>query len=203
MALFLEQEREEEKEAYLVHMIPRSPPSIVCPSFQSRNPLEWKSEKYCVRAQVVELIQPLLQTPPLTIDAFSESLTARCSKWWGPGSQLAQDAFKENWSSQFFWMNPPFSSLAKVVRKIREDGAHGILIIPDWQYTKWYKELSPHVLSSVLFSKGSRVFELGGEVCKGVRWPTRAVHFCGHTPLCQTPLMEPILVPKEDCYPVT
>ncbi len=57
MTLFLEQEREEEKEAYLVHMIPRPPSSPVYTPFQSRNPLEWKREKYCVRAPVVDLIQ--------------------------------------------------------------------------------------------------------------------------------------------------
>ena len=84
-------------------------------------------------------------------------------------------------------MNPPFSLLPRVVKKISEDRAHGILIIPDWPYTRWFKELIPHMQAQVLFEKGARVFELNGQICKGVRWPTRAVLFCGHTPLCQIP----------------
>ena len=59
----IRQEKNEESESYLVSFTSLS--SNVFPSFQSRNPLQWKSERYNVRTEVVDKIFSLLQTPPL------------------------------------------------------------------------------------------------------------------------------------------
>ena len=97
-------------------------------------------------------------------------------------------------------MNPPFSLLSKVVQRIKSDHAHGIIIVPDWGYTKWYKELLPFWKRDVLFEKGCKVFELGGKICNGTRWPTRAILFDPRSPHCSKPQTKPTSkVYKKDC----
>ncbi len=97
-------------------------------------------------------------------------------------------------------MNPPFSLLPRVVKKIQEDGAHGVLIVPEWAWSRWHKQLIHFRQADILIPRGSRIFELAWQICRGTRWPTRAILVCGHTPPCTTPLPT-IYASKEDCSP--
>ena len=42
------------------------------------------------------------------------------------------DAFSQDWSKGFGYFHPPVGLLPKVLDKAREDGAQGILLVPDW-----------------------------------------------------------------------
>ena len=48
------------------------------------------------------------------------------------------NAFTLDWSEQKIYCFPPFAIIGKVIRKIINDGAEGILITPDWQTQYWY-----------------------------------------------------------------
>ena len=122
-----------------------------------------------------------------TVDGFSSQETKRCEVWWGPGSPYSQDAFTQCWSGHHLWLNPPFSRLMEVVRKIRADNAHGLLVMPDWAYRRWHKQAMLLSRGALVFPKGTKLFELPGRPnsLKGTLWPTRAVLLCGHSPKCQ------------------
>ena len=79
---------------------------------------------------MTEILQKLGVEPP-SVDAFADYELHLCSRWWGPGSTESEDAFSRDWGKEsLLWINPPFSFLNQVVRKIGEDGAKAILIMP-------------------------------------------------------------------------
>ena len=51
------------------------------------------------------------------------------------------DAFTLDWSSYVFYAFPPFSVLGRVVQKIQEDMAKGILLIPNWPTQPWFPQV--------------------------------------------------------------
>ena len=53
------------------------------------------------------------------------------------------DAFTITWSTEDFYCFPPFSCVTKVIRKIIQDKARGILVVPDWPTQTWYPMLLP------------------------------------------------------------
>ena len=77
----------------------------------------------------------------LEIDLFASRLSHQLPKYYAwrpnPGSQ-ATDAFLQKWSNQFLYAFPPFSLITRVLRKIRQEKAHVILISPAWQTQSWY-----------------------------------------------------------------
>ena len=53
------------------------------------------------------------------------------------------DTFTISWSTEDFYCFPPFSCITKVIRKIIQDQARGILVVPDWPTRTWYPLLLP------------------------------------------------------------
>ena len=53
------------------------------------------------------------------------------------------DAFTISWSTEAFYCFPPFSCITNVIRKIIQDQARGILVVPDWPTQAWYPLLLP------------------------------------------------------------
>ena len=48
------------------------------------------------------------------------------------------DAFTIQWGNLKFYMFPPFSVVPAVLRKIVEDQAMGVCVLPDWPTRAWY-----------------------------------------------------------------
>ena len=78
---------------------------------------------------------------PHTLDCFASQCTKQldrfCSQWWNPGC-VAVDAFTLNWAKENVWLCPPFYLIGDVIQKIRQDGCHGTLIIPEWTSAWWW-----------------------------------------------------------------
>ena len=74
--------------------------------------------------------------------------------------------------------------LQKVADKIKQDQAHGILVFPDWPARKWYKDFMAYKRAELFFPIGTKLFELEGKTCKGTKWPTKAIVFCGCAHKC-------------------
>lgn len=75
------------------------------------------------------------------IDLFASRLNAKCPKyvsWKRDPDAFNIDAFTLNWSSYFFYCFPPFSLILKCLRKIIDDQASGIVIVPYWPSQPWY-----------------------------------------------------------------
>ena len=75
------------------------------------------------------------------IDLFASRINKKCSlycSWQRDPDAHKINAFTTDWSAFFWYAFPPFSLITKVLKKIREDKATGILIVPFWQTQPWY-----------------------------------------------------------------
>lgn len=75
------------------------------------------------------------------VDLFAARINAKCKDYvsWlrDPGS-MAIDAFTLDWGKYFFYAFPPFIIIARVLRKIINDSARGIVVVPLWPSQPWY-----------------------------------------------------------------
>ncbi|XP_033218301.1 uncharacterized protein LOC117173769 [Belonocnema kinseyi] len=75
------------------------------------------------------------------IDLFATNINKNFQKfisWFKDPESMAVDAFIVSWSTFFFYAFPPFSLILKVLRKISEDRAEGVLVVPLWPTQAWY-----------------------------------------------------------------
>lgn len=78
---------------------------------------------------------------PFEIDLFASALNAKCDTYisWlpDPGS-FAVDAFTLSWEGLFFYAFPPFILVTRVLRKIIDDRAEGVVVVPWWPSQSWF-----------------------------------------------------------------
>lgn len=75
------------------------------------------------------------------IDLLASRLNAKCSKYvsWKRDPQAFNiDAFTLNWNSYFFYCFPPFSLILRCLRKVMDDEATGVMVVPYWPSQSWY-----------------------------------------------------------------
>uniref|UniRef100_A0A7S0Z4Q6 Reverse transcriptase domain-containing protein n=1 Tax=Hemiselmis tepida TaxID=464990 RepID=A0A7S0Z4Q6_9CRYP len=51
------------------------------------------------------------------------------------------DAFTVPWGSELLWLNPPWELIPRVLFKLREERARGIIIVPHWPSQAWWPTL--------------------------------------------------------------
>lgn len=75
------------------------------------------------------------------IDLFASRTNRKvnlyCSWFKDPESTFI-DAFTLNWKDYYFYAFPPFSIIARVLQKIVNDKAQGILVVPYWASQPWF-----------------------------------------------------------------
>ncbi|XP_043470998.1 uncharacterized protein LOC122504134 [Leptopilina heterotoma] len=75
------------------------------------------------------------------IDLFASRVNAKCKKyvsWKKDPSSFTIDAFTLDWGKYFFFAFPPFAIIPKVLKKIQNDRARGIIVIPNWPSQAWF-----------------------------------------------------------------
>lgn len=75
------------------------------------------------------------------IDLFASSANNKCQKFvsWHPDpNSAAVDAFTLNWHNLYFYSFPPFSLILRTIRKIINDRAEGIIVVPWWPAQPWF-----------------------------------------------------------------
>jgi len=143
----------------------------------------WSSEEYPVLSdRVQEIVQKLGVQPER--DAFAREGNQRFEHYWGPGSTEGEDAFNQYWGDQLLWINPPYGVLDKVVAKLGKDGAHAILVVPEWPHRIWHREAMKLCVKSILFPENIWFFGMLGPRRRRSLWPVRAMLVCGHHPRC-------------------
>ena len=97
---------------------------------------EWMlNKKYMTEA----LLSKLCFSP--NIDLFSSRLNTQFDTYvsYKPDPYAKHiDAFTISWAYENFYCFPPFSCILRVLRKIIQDKATGILVVPDWPTQSWY-----------------------------------------------------------------
>ena len=95
---------------------------------------EWKLNPF-----VFGQITQRFGTP--TIDLFASRLNFQLKPFvaWMPDNEASfTDVFTFNWATWVFYAFPPFNILLQVIKKIKYDGAKGILIVPNWPTQAWF-----------------------------------------------------------------
>ena len=100
------------------------------------------------------------------IDLFASRLNHVVPKFVSykpePGA-WATDTFSLNWHSLQFYAFPPFSIIGKVLAKIKQDEARGILIVPLWSTQPWFPTATSLIVSRPILLKAKRdLFYLPG-----------------------------------------
>ena len=93
------------------------------------------------------------------IDLFASRLNAKCDKyvsWKRDPSAFNIDAFTLDWSPYLFYAFPPFSLILKCLRKIINDEATGILVVPYWPSQPWYPLFTALMCTKPMFLKPNR-----------------------------------------------
>ncbi|OXU18777.1 hypothetical protein TSAR_005754 [Trichomalopsis sarcophagae] len=75
------------------------------------------------------------------IDLFASRSNAKCEKyvsWRRDPESVAIDAFTISWEGYYFYAFPPCSLILKVLRKIKNESARGIMVVPEWPAQLWY-----------------------------------------------------------------
>lgn len=75
------------------------------------------------------------------IDLFASATNAKCQKfvsWLGDHACFSVDAFTLNWEEYYFYAFPPFALIPRVLHKIINDKAEGVVVVPLWTSQPWY-----------------------------------------------------------------
>ncbi len=78
------------------------------------------------------------------IDLFASRINKQLDRYvsWRPDPHAQFiDAFSESWSGFYAYIFPPFSVMARVLRKLSTDAADAIVVFPNWPSQIWYPRL--------------------------------------------------------------
>lgn len=88
------------------------------------------------------------------IDLFATRINKKCNRyvsWKRDPEAFDIDAFTLRWNHHNFYAFPPFSLVMKCLRKIVNDKATGILVVPYWPSQAWYPMFMSLVCSEILY----------------------------------------------------
>lgn len=95
---------------------------------------EWELSQFAFR-------QIENQFGKFAIDLFASRLNKKCKKFYSrfPDPEAEKvDAFTVSWKLEYFYAFPPFALILRVLRKIINDEATGVLVVPAWFSQPWY-----------------------------------------------------------------
>ncbi|XP_011883675.1 PREDICTED: uncharacterized protein LOC105570834 [Vollenhovia emeryi] len=82
-----------------------------------------------------------LEFGPFDLDLFASIINAKCTayvSWFPDPGAIAIDAFTLSWADTKFFAFPPFILLPRVLRKILNDQAQGVVVVPWWPSQSWF-----------------------------------------------------------------
>lgn len=88
------------------------------------------------------------------IDLFASRINKKCRKylsWQRDPDAFDIDAFTIPWNTYFFYAFPPFALILKCLRKIVNEKATGLVLVPYWPSQPWYPLFRRLVVSEILF----------------------------------------------------
>lgn len=108
--------------------------------------LEFELPDWAFREIVIEFGEP-------EIDLFATRLNSKCKRftsWKKDPEAIAVNAFTISWKNLRFYAFPNFSMIARVLQKVRNDEAEGILVIPFWPTQAWFPVFSSMRISKLI-----------------------------------------------------
>ncbi|XP_011858469.1 PREDICTED: uncharacterized protein LOC105556025, partial [Vollenhovia emeryi] len=105
--------------------------------------IEWELSDYAFQGIIKSFGEP-------EIDLFASRINSKCKTycaWKRDPDAKAINAFTLKWSDLDFYAFPPFSMIARVLQKIKNDKASGIVVVPLWTGQTWFPDTSPSASS--------------------------------------------------------
>ena len=142
------------------------------------------STEWMVSDLVFKTITDLFGTP--AIDLFATRLNHKLPIYvsWKPDPySVSTNAFSVSWSQSYVYCFPPFSVIWKVLKKIRDDTAEAIMIVPHWPTQSWFPAAIQMCIAQPLVF-GSQHLKLPGTAKKHPLSPKLellALHVSGDT----------------------
>lgn len=103
----------------------------------------------------IEVYNSLVETFGIPeVDMFASLGNHKCARyisWLKDPEAEAVDAFTVPWGNCFFYAFPPFSLILRVLQKIINDKATGIVIVPFWQSQSWYPLFRKLIIDEPIF----------------------------------------------------
>ena len=97
-----------------------------------------------------------------TVDLFADYSNAKVdkfySKFWEENCS-GVDALAYNWANEFCWTVPPVSLVSKVINKILQDKAKGVLIVPRWRSSLFWPLLVEDDYAYKSFVKNAVIYD--------------------------------------------
>ena len=87
------------------------------------------------------------------IDLFASRINRKCWRycsWERDPEALAINALTVEWKKFFWYAFPPFSLISKVIKKIKEEGSTGILLVPLWPSQPWFPDFKKLLVSDTI-----------------------------------------------------
>lgn len=88
-----------------------------------------------------------------SIDLFASRINTKCEKycsWERDPDAFAINAMTIDWRNEFWFAFPPFSLITKIIKKIRDEGSRGILVVPLWTVQPWFPEFKKLLVSEMM-----------------------------------------------------
>ena len=130
---------------------------------------DWTSRKFNdniewqLSPSVFKQVISLLGFKP-EIDLFATYLNHQLDKYvaWKPDpGAVATDAFSLSWKSLEFYCFPLFSVIGRVISKIIDNCASGIIVIPLWETQFWFPLVLKHLIDCpVLLPQSQKLLQL-------------------------------------------
>ena len=112
--------------------------------YESRN-LKSQDKEWMLNPKLLTTTLETLKFTPEIDPRSNRQFPQHCAYRPDPDAKL-MDAFSISWSYIKFYCFPPFSCILRAVRKIIQNQALGILVIPNWPTQPWYPMLMPQPL---------------------------------------------------------
>ena len=94
-----------------------------------------------LNSKIRKAVCDTIGTPEIDLFACGINKKSEKSVSWKPEpADFAVDAISINWSHHFMYLFLPFNLLKKVIKKICQDQATGILVFSAWSTQPWYPQ---------------------------------------------------------------
>ena len=127
----------------------------------------------------------------IDIDLFANKVNRKCARycsWHQEADTFCVDAFTLKWTNFKFFAFPPFSMILRVLRKIKNDLAQGIVVAPYWPSQPWYPLWADMLLGHPIYFEPN--YDLLISPCRDVRHPLASKMWLMAGMLSGRPLIE-------------
>ena len=126
---------------------------------------EWELANFAYKRITINFGTP-------SIDLFATRINKICKRycsWHKDPDATYIDAFTVSWKKFYFYEFPPFSIIAKILQKIINEKATGVVVVPYWTAQSWYPVFTSLLIEKPLLIKPNKKLLLSP--CRSLEHP--------------------------------